>query len=120
MPHIANEKPVAVYNADTRALVGVFKHQWIVAKYLFGEHNNEVKRSQVSQALGRKHRICSSKYPARIALRFANATQTDLLNGEDYFIKDDSLLKFDSHLLNVYHSTRSELYKKQVRQHEKG
>jgi len=107
------DKPIAIYNSDKKELIGLFAELMLVAKYLRPTDVSKMY-SNLSDALYRKGAVRKTIFSFRIAIRFANDNQINLLGDKKVFIMNN-YPEFDSNKLEGYHSTRSELYKKHTR-----
>ena len=84
---IKNETPIAIYNADKKELIAVFKRQIDLEDYLYGykgKHychiSNYIRRNVKS------HNTILA--PTRVAFRFANEKQIQELGEQDFIIKE--------------------------------
>lgn len=116
--HIQNNTPITLYNADGKYTIAVFSTRALAAKYLFGEQKS-VRAPAVNDALRNKRRIKNSLYPANVAVRFSNPDQVALLGQNDVFISDDTLLKFDRHLLKGWDSNRISMAREAPKMYKK-
>lgn len=107
--NIPHERPISIYNADEHYLIAIFKQPCLVMKYLFGKGSSGM--TNLNSAIRYKTRICTSNYPARVAVRFANDEQMKTIGENDFFIHNDILLKFNERLLTNFHSSRASMYK---------
>jgi len=85
-----NTNPCAVYNADKKELIGLFKSRGCAAKYIFG-HRNTSFIGDVSYAISRKYNLTpkTTKHPFKIAVRDLSDKQKELLGDKTYQMFND-------------------------------
>lgn len=83
-----NIKPIALYNADKKELIGVFARCNYVVKYLFETYNDQDQR-KVYKALERKQKLEGTDFLFPVAIRYANSIQSEMLAGNDCKICGD-------------------------------
>lgn len=105
--HLLDLRPVAAYNADKQELVGIFRTHKTIARYFLKDTYKNY--SGISTALRKKTRLIS-KLGFKLALRYANAAQLEILGDEEFVILGD-YSQPDKSILNGFHETRRSLHK---------
>jgi hypothetical protein len=86
--YIVDDRPIVLYNADKKEVIGIFESQSLAGRYLYPVEKNH-KGGLIKSALSRKSKIFKSVFDFPVAIRYANEIQTELLNGEEYLIIND-------------------------------
>jgi hypothetical protein len=85
---IPNEgRPVALYNADKKELIGVFSSAKVADMYLYVTAKGG-RGGVVSSYLAQKKRIKNSIFGFPVAVRYANEAQLIVLSGQDSVVMD--------------------------------
>ena len=81
---VDNSTPCAIYNAEKKELIGLFKSRTLAAKYLGGK----VSKSMISTSISNKDGIRASSNPlnVRLAARNVNPAQRELLGDKPYLM----------------------------------
>lgn len=95
---LLNDTPFALYDADDKVLIGIFKYAWIINRYL------GVTNGTILSSAQRRGKFKESRYPGTVAVRYANSEQRKELGDELILIKNDNKLKFNKVLLAKYNS----------------
>lgn len=84
--HICGYRPIAIYNAKKKELIGIFRYKVSVARYIYKNYNCD-KNHYVEYCLKRNGRIIKDLvFDFKVALRYANELQIDMLGNRDYII----------------------------------
>jgi hypothetical protein len=86
MAHICGYRPIAIYNAKKKELIGIFRYKVSVARYIYKNYNCD-KSHYVEYCLKRNGRIIKDLvFDFKVALRYANELQIDMLGNREYII----------------------------------
>ena len=86
MAHICGYRPIAIYNAKKKELIGIFRYKVSVARYIYKNYNCD-KNHYIEYCLKRNGRIIKDLvFDFKVALRYANELQIDMLGNREYII----------------------------------
>ena len=86
MKHIIGYRPIAVYNAKKKELIGIFRYKVSVARYIYKNYNCD-KNHYIEYCLKRNGRIIKDLvFDFKVALRYATETQVGMLGNREYII----------------------------------
>jgi len=78
---------VAIYNADKKELVGVFKTMKICSKYIFEGVERNYHQAKLHDHVREKFYIQNTRFDFTVAIRVANAKQLERLKDDPLFIE---------------------------------
>lgn len=84
---LQNNRPMAIYNADKKELIGIFQHQISVGKFLFpdGSYN---RQRMFGEYVRRKFKSRATRFPFPVAFRNASDEQVELLGNAEYLLME--------------------------------
>lgn len=76
---------ITAYNTEEKEVIGIFSTSAMAARYLLKEATNH-KNCLIYNAAKRKGCLLKTVFNFRVAIRFSNEKQIEMMNGEEYLI----------------------------------
>jgi hypothetical protein len=121
--YIRNDIPIVAYNADKQELIGIFFNGSYVRRYFYQNNPNLKASKNISSFVMRKVKLKDTSFDFKVALRYANKEQIEMLASKDYVIFNDypilapstmkgfedtaqSLRKYADYKQSIYHAEK--------------
>jgi hypothetical protein len=121
--YIRNDTPIVAYNADKQELIGIFFNGSYVRRYFYQNNPNLKASKNISSFVMRKGKLKDTSFDFKVALRYANKEQIEMLGSKDYVIFNDypilapstmkgfedtaqSLRKYADYKQSIYHAEK--------------